>query len=52
MADEQIKVRVKYLADHGDQKKGSTKSVTLAEARRLTWAGVVEQQGRVDQKKD
>lgn len=50
MADE-IKVRVKFLADHGDHKKDSTKTVTLSEARRLRWAGLVSEQGRVAPKK-
>jgi hypothetical protein len=43
---DQIQVRVKFLRDHGDQKKDSTKTVTLSEARRLKWAGAAEELGR------
>lgn len=52
MADE-IRVRVKFLRDYRDQKKGSTKTVTLSEARRLGWNGVATQEGgRQSDKKD
>lgn len=52
MADE-IKVRVKFLRDHQDQKKGSTKTVPLSQAKRLTWSGIaVQEGGRQDAKKD
>lgn len=47
-----IKVKVKYLTDHGDKKKGSTAIMPLHEARRLRWAGVIEEKGRAPETKD